>query len=117
MSSKFLRQDYMRHLRLGKKARKLQKWRKPRGVHSKMRRKRFSYPLQPGIGYGTPRAEAGKVNGLMPMLVHNVTELSSLGRDSAVIIARVGARKKLDIIRKAEEMKLRILNVNKGGRR
>lgn len=108
---KFLRSDTMRHSKIGKNRRKLQKWRAPRGRHSKIRRKRFGYPRLPGIGFGTPRINSGKVEGLNPVLIHNVKELEQMPKGSIAIIARVGARKKIDILKKASELKLRILNV------
>lgn len=111
MPKKFLRTDYMRISKLGKNRKKLQVWRRARGKHSKIRRKRFGYPSKPEVGYKTARKESGKIHGLMPLLVHNVSDLSKAGKDSIIIIARVGAKNKLEIIKKAEEMKLRIFNL------
>lgn len=113
MSKEFKRQDYMRHLRLGKKYKRVS-WRKPKGIHSKMRLGRVGYPKSVKIGYKSPRIQSGKINDLIPHLIHNVAELSSLAKNNLAIIARVGARKKLEIIKKAEEMKIKILNL--GGR-
>ncbi len=112
---KFLRADTMRHSRLGKNRKKLQKWRKPTGKHNKTRKKRFSYPVQPGIGFGSPKIESGKINNLIPVLVHNIQELLKLNKTNIIIIARVGARNKLNIIKKAEELKIPIFN--QGGKK
>lgn len=109
---KFLRQDYMRHSRLGKGRKKLQKWRRPTGKHSKIRRKRSGYPAAPTIGYGSPRSEAYKVNGVIPVLVHNVKELEKLTKNSMAILAKVGAKNKLAMIKKASELNIKILNVS-----
>ncbi|MDO8563732.1 MAG: eL32 family ribosomal protein [Nanoarchaeota archaeon] len=114
MPKKFLRQDTRRHLRLGKRRRKLQKWRNPRGRHNKVRRQRRNYPARVKIGYGTPRETSGKIDNLTPVLVHNLKELSVLKKDSLIIIARVGARKKLDIIKKANESGFKIMNLSGG---
>lgn len=114
MRRRFIRQDWWRMSRLGKNRKKLQKWRKPSGMHSKMRRKRFGYPISVAIGYKGPAKESGKIKGMCPVLVHNIQELSSLSKDNIVIIARVGAKKKLDIIKKAREMNLKIFNVKEG---
>jgi large subunit ribosomal protein L32e len=114
MKRKFLRQDITRHSKLGKGRKKLQKWRRPKGRHSKMRRKRFSYPKSPSIGYKTPKSKAGKIMNLIPKLVHNIKELENANsKTDIVIIAKIGARKKLDIIKKADEMKIKIFNINK----
>jgi len=108
---KFLRSDTSRHLRLGKNRRKLQKWRRPRGTHNKIRKRRFGYPVAPSIGYGTPGKDSGKVLGLTPVLVHNLNDLKGLKKEDAAILARIGAKKKLDLIKYASEMNIKILNL------
>ena len=113
---KFLRQETVRHKRLGKNRKKLQKWRRPRGKHNKTRLKRFSYPIQPEVGFGTPRKDAGKVDGLYPLLIENMADLSKLSKNNIAIISRnIGAKKKVGIIKKIDEMKIRILNI--GGKK
>ena len=111
MSKEFKRTDYMRHLKLGKKRGKVS-WRRAKGVHSKIRRKRTGYPKKPEVGYKTQRSVAGLVQGKLPVLVHNVPEISRLTSKNIAIIARVGAKKKLDMIKKAEEMHITIMNVS-----
>ena len=111
VTTRFVRADTFRLLRLGKKRRKLKKWRRPRGTHNKLRLKRVGHPALPTVGHRSPRKESGKISGLIPKLVHNVNELSKLDKNSIAIIARVGARKKLEIIKKAEEMKIKIINL------
>jgi len=112
---KFLRADTFRHLRLGKKRRKLQKWRRPRGLHNKLRLKRTGHPVSPSIGYGTPKHLSGKVSGMNPVLVHNMQELLALKKDDAAILARIGAKKKLEMIKYADAQKIKILNL--GGKK
>ena len=113
---RFLRVDTNRHSRLGRGRPKLQKWRRPRGKHNKTRLKRFSYPIQPGIGFGTPRVNAGKVQGFMPIVINNVSELQSLSKNNIAIISRnVGAKKKIDILKKASELNIKIANM--GGKK
>ncbi|MBS3066141.1 50S ribosomal protein L32e [Candidatus Pacearchaeota archaeon] len=117
MTKKFIRQDFMRHLKLGKKRKKLQKWRRPRGRQSKMRLNMKGYPAHPSVGYKSPRKEAGKIQGYNPVLITNLNELKNMGKNSAVIISRrVGAKKKIEIIKKASEMNLKILNIKQGAK-
>ncbi len=112
MARNFLRQDFMRHIKLGKHRKKLQKWRRPKGRHSKMRNKRKGYPVSPGAGYKKSRNERGKILRLYPKLVTNIKDLTGADKDNIIIIAsRVGARKRIELIKKAEEMKLKILNI------
>jgi len=100
---KFLRQDHMRFSKLGKKRKKLQKWRKPKGRHSKMRQNRQGYPASPGVGYK-------KSSPISQIIVHNLKELEE-NKNTTVTLARVGARKKLELIKKAEEMKIKLTNL------
>ena len=115
MKKKFLRSDWMRHSRLGKNRKKLQKWRRPRGMHSKIRKKRFGYPSFPSVGYMTPKEHAHKVDGAKTVLVHNLNELMKADKKSSIIIARVGAKKKLEIMKKADEMSIKVINA--GGKK
>jgi large subunit ribosomal protein L32e len=115
MRKKFLRQDYLRHSRLGKNRKKLQKWRRPKGRDSKMRLRRKSRPASPGVGYKSPRKTIGKIGGLKPILVHNIKELDKVDARSIAIIAKVGAKKKLEMIKHAEEKKIKVSNL--GGKK
>jgi large subunit ribosomal protein L32e len=115
MSSKFLRTDWMRFSRLGKNRKKKQVWRRARGKHSKIRRKRFGYPAMPTVGYQTARKEKGKIEGLIPIRITNLKDLSLATKDNIIILGRVGAKKKLELIKKAEQMKIKIQNL--GGKK
>jgi ribosomal protein L32E len=114
MQRKFLRSDTNRFSRLGKGRRKLQKWRRARGKSNKMRLNRAGYSSVPKVGFRTPKKEAHKVQGMIPKLVHNLSELEALGKNQAAILARVGALKKLELIKKADELKIKIVNMGKG---
>ncbi|MEM4259481.1 MAG: eL32 family ribosomal protein [Candidatus Pacearchaeota archaeon] len=116
MSRKFLRVDTCRFLRLGKKRRRLQKWRRARGKSNKIRLGRAGYPSAPKVGFKTARKTAGKIKGLIPKVIHNIKELESLSdNEIAIISKRIGARKKLELIKKADELKIKILNI--GGKK
>ena len=109
MSKRFIRQDRVRTIRIGKRGKK--EWRRPKGRHSKMRERRKSYPRVVVIGYKTSKKLSGKIKGITPVLVHNIKELLKLGKNEAAIIAKIGAKKKLDIIKLAQEKNIKMLNV------
>lgn len=111
MSKLFIRQDSHRFHKIGRKRKKLRKWRRPVGRDSKMRLKRKSYPASPTVGHRSPHFARGKLNGKTPALVHNLAELKSLNKNSVAILAKVGAKKKLEIIKYADENKIKLLNV------
>lgn len=111
---RFLRQDWERHSRIGKGRKKLQKWRRPRGRHSKIRRKRFGYPIKVMIGFKQKVSEAGLIEGLKPSLVYNMQEISRLSKKSiAIIAARVGAKKRIEMMKKADELGIKVIGGKK----
>ena len=110
--AQFLRADTFRFKKIGKNRPKLQKWRKPRGKHNKIRRGMAGNPPMPSIGYRGPAKDSGKIKGLIPMLVNNMKELDNATAKNIVIISsRIGAKKKMEMIKKATEMKLKIQNM------
>jgi large subunit ribosomal protein L32e len=112
MSKKFIRTDYWRMSKLGKRRRKLQVWRRARGKHSKMRRRRKGYPAIPMIGYKGAKKDSGKVKGLTPVLVNNMSDLQKVkAGHGAILSSTLGARKRMEMIKKAESMKIKILNM------
>lgn len=112
---KFVRTDSWRFSRIGKNRRKLQVWRRARGKHSKIRRKRKGYPVMPTVGYETAKKDRGKIGGLKPILIHNMKELSQATKNNVIIIARVGAKNKMELLKKADEMKIKVMNA--GGKK
>lgn len=108
--SKFVRADSFRWSKLGKNRKKLQKWRRSKGIDSKIRKKKKGHPTFPRVGFKSSRAESGKINGKVPVLVHNFKELEQASAQDAIIIARIGAKKRALLVKKANEMKLHLVN-------
>ena len=107
---KFLRQDTHRVKRLKNKP----KWRRPKGMHSKVRRKEKQKGKMPSPGYRTPKRVRGlHPSGLIPVIVNNLEELKSIGKkkEGAIISSRVGKKKKLEMLDYANKHKFTILNV------
>jgi large subunit ribosomal protein L32e len=103
----FLRQEWFRYQKLEGK------WRKPRGIHSKMRRHYGYRPPIVSIGYRGPAEVRGlHPSGFQEVMVFNVSQLN--GIDPKVQAVRiggtVGARKRGDIIAKADQEGIRVLN-------
>jgi len=113
MRKKFLRTDITRYSKLGKNRKKLQKWRGAKGRHNKIREKREGYPSKPEIGYKSSKKTSGKIAGLKPVLVYNLKDLEKIQPSSIVIIGKIGAKKKMEMIKKISEMKLRVANMGK----
>lgn len=104
---KFLRHMHEAYVRIGTS------WRKPRGIQSKVKIKQKGRIRMPNVGYGAPRAlKYLHPSGFKEILVHNVAELMKVDKiKEAVKIAHtVGNRKRSEVLKKAKEMKIKVLN-------
>ncbi len=80
-----------------------------------MRNKRKSYPASPSIGYKSSRKEIGKINNLYPKVVSNLDELNSITKGQiAILSSKLGAKKKLILIKRASELNIPIENLSSG---
>jgi large subunit ribosomal protein L32e len=87
------------------------KYRKPRGIRNKIRLDKKSKPRAPNIGWRSPRDVRGfHPSGKAEMLISNLFELVGLENVVVRMASKTGKRKKLEIMKKAKEMGLRILN-------
>ena len=106
----FFRQGWDRYMRLGKTQKKKRKWRAAKGGDSKTRLKERGKPIRPTIGWGSDKTIRGRIKGLQPVRVENINQLRSVKAGQGVIIASVGKKKKMELIKKANELGLKILN-------
>ncbi|MCK4589273.1 MAG: 50S ribosomal protein L32e [Nanoarchaeota archaeon] len=97
-----------------KKTRNNPSWRRPKGIQSKLRLNKKGHEAKPRKGWGSPKEVRGlHKSGLNFVLVCSFNDLNNLKKeeDGVVIGSKVGKRKKLDLIKKAEEKGLQILNI------
>lgn len=88
-------------------------WRRPRGSQSKLRIKQIGKGFLPQPGYGAPKNLRYKhPSGLYETLIHNLAELQKIDprTHAARIASSVGKKKRNEIVKKAEELKIKILN-------
>jgi len=93
---------------------KKESWRRPRGIHNKVRKKLKGRISMVEVGYGSPRKVKGLLpNGKKPVLVHNVEELEKIDKEKecAIIASSVGKRKREQIINRAKELNIEIFNI------
>ena len=91
-----------------------EKWRRPKGIHSKLRLKKAGHRKLVSAGYRGPRETRGLSKGGLRMVrVSTVGELATLNKDSDGIIVSgtVGTRKRVDIVKAAAEKGFQIFNV------
>lgn len=108
----FLRKDWHKISGLGLRRVKKQVWRKAKGRHNKIRQKHKGHGKNPSIGYSSPRFVRGTIEGFTPVLVRNVNDLAKIGKQDIAIVAHVGLRNKIAIVKKADEMGINI-QINK----
>ena len=89
------------------------RWRKPRGRDSKLAKKEKSKGGYPNVGYRAPKETRGlHPSGLEEVYVQNIKDLEKIDVKKQVgrLSATIGKRKRQIIVKKAEEMKIRLLN-------
>ena len=80
------------------------KWRRPRGLHNKLRLGKKGKGDSPRIGYGTSK------KGKEFTLVKSMKDLEN-AKKRIIISSSIGLKKKLEIIRRSKELSLSILNI------
>ena len=104
---KFLRQEG-KHMATLKKA-----WRKPKGRHSKLRMKESARGKMPSPGYGSPKSVRGlNRQGLAEIKVSRPADLEGVQKKGNIIVVSgtVGRKKKIEILKRAEEKGLKVAN-------
>ena len=101
-------------LRQGTYLKKIKKvWRKPRGSHSKLKVKEKSKGALPSVGYGAPKKLRGlHPSGLKEVMIYNLRDLDKIDKtkEAGRLSSGIGQKKKKTIIKRAKELKIRILN-------
>jgi large subunit ribosomal protein L32e len=106
----FNRHDTQKKKRLGTS------WRKPRGLHNKLRQQVSAKGKLVRPGFGSPKAVRGfHPSGFPEVLVNNVSDLAKAEGCVVRIASTVGQKKRLEIQAKAAEMNLRVLNIKTRG--
>jgi len=101
----FLRRISNRYSKLGKRRKKKQIWRRPTGRDNKMREKRRGYPARVSIGYKNAEKEKA-------IIIQNPKELEKINKKLIIVVGNVGKKKKIEIAKKAKELKIQLSNLN-----
>ena len=107
---KFLRTDWHKKIKLGRGVKKNQKWHGAKGRQNKFRLGRKGRGQRPKIGWGADGKSKDFVSGIESVRVENLRELEAVKKGTGVIIGSVGKKKRAELIKKAEELKVTILN-------
>lgn len=103
----FVRQKYGKWPKLGRK------WRRAKGKDSKMRVYFKGHRLMPTVGYGAPKKlKYLNRQGLQEKLVSSLKDLENVQKNEIIVIsATLGERKKIVLLNKIKELKLKVVNV------
>ena len=104
----FIRQDY--HKKPGLK----RKWRKPKGLHSKLRLNKRGKFKKVSKGYRSPREVRGlHKTGLEERRVDNIKQLDVLDnkKQGVIISSTVGKKNRIVILKRAKELGFSVLNI------
>ncbi len=104
---KFLRKDWHKKIKLGSTVKKSRKWRAAKGRHNKIRLSRRGQSQRPKIGWS---AQKDNRKLIIENRVLNLKDLSLIKKGSRIVIGAVGIKKRKDIIAKANEMGIKVLN-------
>ena len=104
---KFLKRTWNRYSKLGRGKKKKQVWRKPKGRDNKMREKRKGYPRVLDVGYKKSKKEIKKIS-----VIRNIKDLEKIRKNEFIVLGKIGKRKKIEIVKKAKEIGVRIQNIN-----
>jgi large subunit ribosomal protein L32e len=109
---KFLRHTAHKYSKLGLRRKKKKIWRRPTGRDNKMREKRRGHPAVVSIGYSTDKNTRGNVMKKTPVVVRNVQDLQKVQKNQIVMLSGIGKKKKIEIAKKAKELKVEIFMLN-----
>ncbi|MFQ6134632.1 MAG: 50S ribosomal protein L32e [Nitrososphaerales archaeon] len=104
---RFLRQESWRYIRVR------DAWRRPKGIDSRMRKEKKGWPSLVNIGFrGPAKARGLHPSGFREVLVNMVGDLERLNpeTDAVRLASGLGARKRREILDRADELGLKVLN-------
>ena len=87
--------------------------RRTKGHQAKMRLHRRGYKRSVEVGFGSPKSVTGlHGSGLRERVVSRPADIEKLSKEEGIVVsARVGEKKKIEILKKAKEKGAKVLNI------
>jgi large subunit ribosomal protein L32e len=89
------------------------KWRAPKGIHSQLRKHKKEAGNIPKSGYGSPKSVKGlHPSGFKEIIIYNIKDIEKINpeKQACRIASNVGKKKRIEIMKKASELKIKVLN-------
>ncbi|MAH49458.1 hypothetical protein CMI37_26785 [Candidatus Pacearchaeota archaeon] len=102
---KFLRTAWHKQIKLGKTVKKKRKWRAAKGRHNKLRLGEAGRARRPKVGWGSKKEKGKEI-----LVIQNLKQLEELKDVKEILIGKVGKKKRAEMIKMANEKKIKILN-------
>ncbi len=107
------KRPYFRRVESWRYNRVPERWRRARGIDSKTREKKGGWPISPMIGFRSPKqVRYQSSSGKEEILIYSPVDLSLIDSNRQVgrIAAKIGRKKREEIVMEAELLNIRILN-------
>tara|TARA_Y100000310_G_scaffold310852_1_gene356560 strand:+ start:11595 stop:12179 length:585 start_codon:yes stop_codon:yes gene_type:complete len=102
----FLRQKFNQKKKLASS------WRRPKGLHSKLRLGKKGHSKKVSSGYRSPQAVKHMTqDGKNIIMIRSVQDLNAIKEEAIIISSNFGMKKRIEIIKKAIEKNITILNI------
>jgi len=108
----FQRTKFRAYVKLGSGQKSKQRYKKATGRHNKTRQQWKSRPKRVEVGYKNKVDTRGLIEGKMPVEITTMEDLKNIQENQIAVIAKIGIKKKLEIVKEAEKMKIEFLNLN-----
>lgn len=95
---KFKRTDFAKYSKLGVRRKKKQIYRKAKGRDNKIRLKMKGHIRNVSIGFRTKKTGRDLIQKLKPIRVYNLSDLKKIGSKEIGIIAKIGTKKKKELL-------------------
>jgi len=109
---KYTRRNTNERLRLGKKRKNSQKWRRPKGKDNKMRDRRKNRQKRPEMGSKKSKSEQGNIRGKVPIIIKTLKDLKKATKNNVLILGKVGAKAKINLAKEAKKINLDFVNLD-----
>lgn len=89
------------------------KWRRPKGIHSKIRLSKKGYCKKVTKGWKSPESVRGLAfNGLISYRIESINDLNKISEEHILIISgKIGNRKKKNLLEEIKKRDFKVLNI------